>query len=83
MREAYTVFDAISQTGGMMGVIVAIVQFLIGDLQKFLFFKEWAHHSFVVQKKKKVESFTPGDSRSNNEIRSFKFSEIACRNSDK
>ena len=50
-REVYTVFDAISQTGGMMGVIFAIVSFLVGDIQKFLFFKAWAHETFMVQKK--------------------------------
>ena len=32
VREAYTIFDAISQTGGMMGVIFAIVSFLAGDI---------------------------------------------------
>jgi hypothetical protein len=31
-REAYTIFDAISQTGGLMGVIYAIVSFLVGDI---------------------------------------------------
>jgi hypothetical protein len=39
VREVYTIFDAISQTGGMMGVIFAIVQFFLGDLQKYLFYK--------------------------------------------
>jgi hypothetical protein len=48
VREVYTIFDAISQTGGMMGVIVAIVSYLSGDLQKFLFFKAWAHESFAL-----------------------------------
>lgn len=49
-REVYTIFDAISQTGGMMGVIFALVSFLVGDIQKFLFYKAWAHETFVVVK---------------------------------
>jgi hypothetical protein len=31
-RYAYTIFDAISQTGGLMGVLYAIVSFLVGDI---------------------------------------------------
>jgi hypothetical protein len=31
-REVFTLFDAIAQAGGMMGVIISVVSFFIADI---------------------------------------------------
>jgi hypothetical protein len=33
-----------------MGVIYAIVSFLVGDIERFLFLKAWSHESFLIEK---------------------------------
>jgi hypothetical protein len=45
-----------SNTGGMMGIIFAVVSFLVGDIQKFLFFKAWAQETFLVENDNKQSS---------------------------
>jgi hypothetical protein len=47
-RQAYSIFEAVAQTGGIMGVIFQIISFFIKDIQAFLFKKTLARESFMV-----------------------------------
>ncbi len=48
VRQSYSLFDALAQAGGLMGVIYQIFNFILKDIQAFLFQKNIIRESFVV-----------------------------------
>jgi len=49
-RTVYTIADALSATGGFLGIITLIVQILIGWLQERLFIKSIIRHMFIEER---------------------------------
>jgi hypothetical protein len=55
-RQSYSLFDALGQAGGLMGVIFQIFNLFIKSIQAFLFNKTMARQIFMVPdlEKKKI-----------------------------
>ena len=55
-RKLYTIFDALSQTGGLMGLLFAVIKFLLADIQKFFFYSSLGKQMFYEIKGEEDES---------------------------
>ena len=54
-RETYTFLDALSTTGGLMGILMSILQVLTGSLQHTFFFASLANKMLFTTEEKEIK----------------------------